>query len=45
VAECYGLAGTRQAVAGQYLAVTVMEAVFVAYFHWPLLAASPPALR
>lgn len=45
VAECYGLVGTRQAVAGHYLAATMIEGAFVAYFHWPLLAASPPALR
>ncbi len=45
VAECYGLAGTRQAVAGHYLAATMIDGAFVAYFHWPLLAASPPTLR
>lgn len=37
VAECYGLPGTQQAVARQYLAATVTEEAFVAYFHWPLL--------
>jgi hypothetical protein len=37
VAECYGLAGTRQAVAEQYLAATVLDGTFVCWFHWPLL--------
>jgi hypothetical protein len=45
VAECYGVAGTQQAVAGHYLAATVIEGAFVAYFHWPLLRMSPRAER
>lgn len=45
VAECYGLAGTQQAVAGQYLAATVMGQTFVAHFHWPLLPASGDGRR
>lgn len=45
VAECYGLAGTRQAIDGQYLAAIVWEAAFVAYFHWPLVPTSSRGTR
>lgn len=40
VAECYGLAGTQQAVAAQHLGATLIETAFVAWFHWPLLGAA-----